>query len=131
MRLSPLALLPALALLAACATPRESCISAATGELRRVNSLIATTEANIARGYAFETRQEVRVRDGICEGETSEGVTFTFECEKTEVVDVRVPVPIDVAAERAKLDSLIAQQAILERQSQAQIEACIAAYPDE
>ena len=123
--------LAALVLLSACATPREACISEASADLRRVNAFITDTQANIARGYALETRQEVRVREALCYGLDSEGNPFSFECEKTEVIDVQVPVAINLAAEREKLDSLIAQQAVLERQSQARIQACIAAYPDE
>lgn len=130
MRLAPLALLP-LIVLAACASPRDSCINDATRDLRRVNAFITEAQENIARGYAFETRQEVRVRPDICEGVTEDGVTFTYECERTAVVDVPFAVPIDIAAERAKLESLLEQQALLERQAEARIEACIAAYPEE
>ena len=54
-----LMILPFLAL-AACATPREQCIGQATRDLRVLNSLIAETQGNLARGYAIEEQQEVR-----------------------------------------------------------------------
>ncbi|MCC7322051.1 MAG: hypothetical protein IT542_13865 [Rubellimicrobium sp.] len=133
MRHATLALLPLLAL-AACATPRESCINDATRDLRQVNALIQTTQANLARGYGIETRQETRVVPGLCDGESvdSQGnVThFTYQCERTVVNEIEVPVVIDIAAERRHLDQLVEQQRRLERQSQAQIQACIAAYPE-
>lgn len=129
MRLVAATLVPLLAL-AACATPRESCINDATRDLRQVNRFIAETQANIARGYGIEVRQETRVRMGTCTGETEEGVEFEFDCEKTEIIDREVPVPLDLAAERARLDSLLAQQATLERQSNAVVQACVAAHPE-
>lgn len=129
MRLVVASLVPLLAL-AACATPRESCINDATRDLRQVNRFISETQGNIARGFGYETRQETRVRMGTCQGETSEGVEFEFECEKTDIIDRRVPVPLDLAAERARLDSLLAQQATLERQSNAVVQACVAAHPE-
>lgn len=127
------ALLPLLAL-AACATPREACINDATRDLRQVNAFIAETQANLARGYALETRQEARVVRDICEGtiRREDGTVdiIRMPCERTELVDVDRPVPIDLTAERAKLASLLQQQAALERQSQAVIQACVAAHPE-
>lgn len=116
--------------LSACATPRESCISSATGQLRVVDRLIASTQGNINRGYAIAEVQDVRTQRTRCTGTNEDGTTFTFPCEQTETFDRQVPVAIDVNAERAKLDSLIAQRATLDRQSQAAIQTCIATYPE-
>src|SRR5690606_21382542 len=38
-------------MIAACGTPQERCIDDATRELRRIDGLIADTEAALARGY--------------------------------------------------------------------------------
>ncbi len=120
----------ALGLLAACETPREACISDANRELTRVNRFITETRANIARGYALDSRQDVQVIPDRCTGRTESGEEFTYRCDRTEVVDVAVPVPLDLRAEQAKLESLLQQQAQLQSQSQAMIQACAMAHPE-
>jgi hypothetical protein len=45
----------ALAALAACGTPQEQCINRNTRDLRTVDRLIAESEGNLQRGYAYET----------------------------------------------------------------------------
>jgi len=133
MRLAAAALAPLL-VLAACATPRESCITDATRDLRRVNALIVETQENLARGYGLETRQQTRVVHARCTGHGVDGegepFSFRYDCPRTDVTETQVPVTIDLAAERRKLDQLVAQQRVLERQSQAQVQGCIAAYPE-
>jgi hypothetical protein len=123
-------LLPLLALVA-CQTPREACISQASENLRTVNSLIAETEANISRGFGLVDRQEVRIRQDICVIENEDGTQSQFICEKQDIVTVQDPVGLDIAAEQAKLASLREQQARLQGQQAATIQACTAAYPDE
>ena len=44
-----------LAALAACGTPQEQCISCNTRDLRTVDRLIAESEGNLQRGYAYES----------------------------------------------------------------------------
>ena len=61
-RLSILALL----LLAACATPLERCIASATKELRVVSGLIASTQANINRGYAIVSENYFVTEEQVC-----------------------------------------------------------------
>lgn len=122
-------LLPLLAL-AACATPREACISSAQRELRTVNSLIAQTQGNINRGYAIAEVQDVRTRRTRCTGTNDDGSTFTFPCEETETIRRQVPVAIDVTAERAKLATLQEQKARLEPATQAAIQQCVALHPE-
>jgi hypothetical protein len=124
-----LVLLPLLALVA-CATPREACINDATRELRTVDQLIAQTQGNINRGYAIAEVQDVRTIRTRCTGTNPDGTTFTFPCQQTETVDRQQPVTIDIAAERAKLAQLRQQKTALERQSQATVQACIAAHPE-
>jgi len=78
-----LMILPFLAL-AACATPREQCIGQATRDLRVLNSLIAETQGNLARGYAIGEQQEVRTLRKTCRGENSDGTIFRYSCDETE-----------------------------------------------
>ncbi|MGZ9812054.1 hypothetical protein ACXN5S_16445 [Pseudoroseicyclus sp. H15] len=124
-------LLLALPLLAAaCATPQEQCIARATQDLRTLGGLIAQTRGNIERGYGLTTEQEVRVRNRLCRGETASGEPFTYECQETETVDRRVPVALDLDAERAKLSSLERQRDREAAQAQSQANACRQAYPE-
>ena len=122
--------LPALLILAACATPREACIAGANRDGRVLNTLINETQANLNRGYAISEREELRVRSAICEGEAEDGTAFEFECEETDTVTVRDPVAIDLVAERAKLESLIERQRQNQINAQAVIQQCIAVHPE-
>ena len=128
---SSLVLLPLLAL-AACATPREACIGSAQREMRVVNALVAETQGNIARGYAIEERQEIRVVRSACPVFDGDGnpTGFTTPCDKQETFTTKVPVAIDLNAEQAKLRSLLQRQAQMESQTQARIQQCIAANPE-
>jgi hypothetical protein len=124
-----LILLPLLAL-AACQTPREACISQATGQLNVINRLIAETEANIARGYGLAQRQEIVTRQDICVVTNEDGSESRFICDKQEIITIDEPVALDLRAEQAKLNSLRDQQAQLTRSTQQTIQACIAANPE-
>lgn len=127
-----LVLLSTLALVAACATPREACISGAQRELRTLNGLIAETQGNLARGYALGQNQEIRVvreRCPVYDSEGNETGTFTI-CEVPETVTTQVPVAIDLNAEQAKLRSLLDRKAQMETQVNAAIQQCIAANPE-
>ena len=122
-----LILLPLVAL-AACATPREQCINAANRETRVLSALVAETERNLARGYALETQQEIRVVRSTCQGRTEEGATFTFPCEETETIERHVPVAIDLNAEAAKLTSLQERLTRQRAASDAAIAQCVATH---
>jgi hypothetical protein len=117
-------------LLTACATPREACISAANREGRVVDRLVTETRANINRGFALAERQDVRVVDATCEGESEDGTKFRFECEETRTITVQEPVAIDLDAERAKLASLLARQRENRAAAQSAVQQCIAAHPE-
>jgi hypothetical protein len=121
--------IPLLALVA-CATPQQSCIASATRELNNVNSLIQTTQANIARGYALYPQQQVVVVRDICTRQNPDGTSFNYRCDQTQTVTNNVPVAIDVRAEREKLQQLQQQQARLTRESNAAVQQCVAAYPE-
>jgi hypothetical protein len=121
--------LPALLLLAACQTPREACQSEATQSLRVLDALIAETQGNLQRGYAIATDQEVRVTRGRCDVDLPDGTEGRVDCEDTDVVDVRRPVAIDLAAEGRELDGLLARRAEESVGLAARLSAC-QALPD-
>jgi hypothetical protein len=126
---------PALCLiLAACGTPQEQCINRETRDLRVVSRLIAETQGNIARGYAFEEytvyRTEV-VRCGFYPDDGNPATALRPRLCRDRVPETeRRPVAIDLTAERRKLDSLLAKRRDLEQRSVAVVEACKAAYPE-
>ncbi|MEN8894648.1 MAG: hypothetical protein ABF248_00955 [Yoonia sp.] len=103
MRLIALALV---LLLAACVSPRDPCAIRATSEQRVLTRLASDTRANIARGFALETRQEVREVRATCETELPDGTIANTRCTEVKVEDVRVPVAVDLDAEQTKLNSL-------------------------
>lgn len=119
-----------LVLLAACATPREQCISKVTKDARIQSSLINEVRANIARGYALEQQQEIRTVRRTCVGRNEDGTTFTFRCEETDTVTVNVPVAIDLDAERAKLASLEKRYAETQAAANQAVAQCIALNPE-
>lgn len=127
MRLINLALIP---LLAACATPRGACIANASSDFRVINQLIGTTRGNLARGFAIETQQKIREVRSTCATELPDGIVIRIQCKKVNVRDVRVPVAIDLNAERAKLTSLEERQRQLQINAEAVRQQCIAANPE-
>ncbi|WP_040482863.1 hypothetical protein [Yoonia vestfoldensis] len=116
--------------LAACATPREHCISQATRDLRVLNSLIAETQGNLARGYAIEEQQEIRTIRQTCRGENSDGTTFRYSCDETETFTTNRPVAIDLNVEGAKLSSLIERRNQQQTTSDQVVLQCIVAHPE-
>ncbi len=117
-------------LVAACATPRESCISQAQRELRVVNSLIAETQGNIARGYAIGTRQDVVTYDTTCRGVAADGTPVRVNCQEVGTRERRIPVAIDLNAETRKLTSLLDRQAQMQRTTNQAVQQCVATYPE-
>ena len=81
--------------LAACATPRESCLSSVGQQGRVIDALISQTRGNVARGYAIEEREELRTRRELCEFRRDDGSIGRRFCNRTTAEDVRVPVTID------------------------------------
>lgn len=126
---APLIVLP-LVIMAACATPREECIDQVTRDTKVLSSLINETRGNLARGYALEERQEVRTVRGTCRGRNEDDTIFTFRCDETDTVTKRVPVAIDLNAERAKLVSLEERFAQTQTASNQAVLQCIASNPE-
>lgn len=113
--------------LAACASPRERCVARATQESRTVEGLIASVEANLARGYAIDSRPGVRTRLDYCNA--PDGTTRL--CPRNEPVMRREAVAIDVAAEKRKLDGLRERRARLLDAAREAERLCAARYPSD
>ncbi len=123
------AILP-LAVLAACATPREQCIDDVTRDTKILSALVNQTEANLSRGYALEQRQSVRTIRGTCRGTNDDGDDFFFSCDETDTITTTVPVAIDLNAERAKLESLQERLVQTRAASNQAVAQCIAIHPE-
>ncbi len=112
--------------LAACASPEERCVIAATKERRTVEALIAETEANLARGYAIDREAERRPRLTFCAGSARSNVGMSF-CTREDIVYRDRPVAIDPEAERRKLALLRERKARLDAAAERDLAACRAA----
>lgn len=123
-------------LLVACGTPQERCISTATRDLRTLNGLIEDSQANLARGFAYEEYTVNRSRWVHCQGPPvvdSDGDLVpgrTYMCLDDYTDTVRRPVSINLDEERRKLDGMLTKQRELNRIAAAQIEGCKAQYPE-
>ncbi|MEE9387061.1 MAG: hypothetical protein V3U96_00495 [Paracoccaceae bacterium] len=116
------ALLP----LVGCVSAQELCIANAGKDIRVLSGLIATTQANITRGYAIHTEEffdnELQLC-GVIEGEE-------VYCEVAVAYSRNIPVAIDLNVEQAKLTSLIKKQAELSNRANSVIAQCQAQYPE-
>lgn len=123
----------ALAALAACGTPQEQCINRNTRDLRTVDRLIAETQGNLERGYAYETITVYEDYWTTCpmpapvEGEPAPQPRM---CLDERPVTEQRPKAIDLNAEERKLDSLKSKRNQLARQAEAVIAQCKAQYPE-
>lgn len=100
--------LPLCIALAACGTPQDRCARGLERDLRTVNLLIDETEANLARGYRYET--EIRNSNvGVSFCNRSRNVGFCWDNYGPRTV--QRPVAIDPAQEQRKLKGLKARQA--------------------
>jgi hypothetical protein len=122
-----------LATLTACGTPQEQCISRNTRDLRTVDRLIAESEGNLARGYAFETVTVYEDYWTYCERRPpAEGQPAPPPrlCLDERAVTEKRPKAIDLNEEARKLDSLKAKRTELARAAEKVIAACKAQYPE-
>lgn len=126
MRIVTLALL---SLVAACATPRESCLAAVNKDQRIINALIIETRGNLDRGFALETEQKFREVRRLCKSELPDGTEIRTRCTETQVRDVQVAVAIDLNAERAKLQSLEERQRQMQINAEPARQQCLAQNP--
>ena len=91
-----------------------------------MDSLIAETEANLARGYALVPEVDVVPRLTFCTGYYGHhryygGVNF---CTGDYLVERDVPQAIDPVAERRKLSTLRARRRALEAPTQQLLATC-------
>ena len=126
--------LPLLILLAACGTPQERCINGVTKDQRTLDRLIAESEGNIRRGYAYEeTTVYVPVWEPCWYGPpAAEGQKPRPPrmCMEEEARTTRKAVAIDLAAEGRKLAGLKAKRNELARASAGAVAQCRAQYPE-
>ena len=118
-------------ILAACGTPQERCIRSATQEVRTLDRLIAETEANLARGYEYESREVVRHVWTWCNdyiGRDRRPVRHM--CFEPVFRTVERPVAIDPEVEARKLDGLKTRRAALARRAAAGVAQCRAQFPE-
>lgn len=127
-----LSLLPLFLALVACASPQQQCISAATGNLSTLDGLIRQTEANLARGFAYQdvVRSIPQYVDCTPAPTEADPAPKPRGCWVDGVKTFQQPVAIDLAAEQAKLTQLRAKREELAGSSQAAVAACQAQYPE-
>lgn len=121
-------ILPALALLSACGTPQEQCISYNTRDLRVVDRLIAESEGNLERGYAYEKITEYEEYWSWCPSPVPDEKPRMCLKERAEIVER--PKAIDLAEEARKLDSLKVKRKDLARKAETVIAQCKAEHPE-
>ena len=120
-----LATLPALFLVAACATPQEQCINTASNQVQILQNGIAKAQGNISRGYAIHKhREEYQVAD-ICYDKEKK----PYACFDTEYRTIETPVSIDVIQEHRKLADLKRRLPAAKRKMLTDVKSCRMAYP--
>ncbi len=116
-------------LVAACATPREACISNARAELGRLTNQIRTTEENIQRGYAIARMRDESSALVPCTKSRRDGTTYNSFCQTTATTRREEPVAINVAEERHKLEGQYFRLQSLGPATDAAVQQCAANYP--
>jgi hypothetical protein len=120
-------------LLAACGTPQEQCINRNTRDLRTVDRLIAESEGNLDRGYAYETVTVYEDYWTTCpqpvlhEGDPAPKPRM---CLDERPVTEERPKAIDLEDEARKLAGLKKKRKDLARRAEAVIAQCKAQYPE-
>ena len=120
---------PFLLALMACATPQQRCITKAAPDLPVLNRLIAESEGNRARGYAFaDVEVEMDVWK-LCRVDLTPSEVGQTMCLETETTTTREAVAIDLTAEAAKLASMRARRDDIEAKAQPAFAQCQAEFP--
>ncbi len=123
MRISSILFLGLFASLAACEAPPPPCRTDAARDLRQLDAVIATTRANIDRGYALGGQSQSNVGFNFCLGSGGSNVGVSF-CTPGRTPVRSGPTAIDPEVERRKLAHLEARRAVLARQAAADLAAC-------
>ncbi|MEZ5912681.1 MAG: hypothetical protein R3D84_11060 [Paracoccaceae bacterium] len=122
-----------LPLLAACATPQQSCIASATRDIRVLDGLIARAEVDLARGYTVEERVLRTHRYVPCavQPAVAKGAKRTLQfCWEDHDIVRSEPRAIDIPAETRKLAAMREKRAALASAAVAQVAACKESYPE-
>ena len=124
--------LPLLVLLAACGTPQEQCIRTGTRDLRTLDRLIAETQGNLDRGYAYETITIYEEFWDYCPQPQVEGQPPVPPrlCLNERPIQVDRPKAIDLVAEAQKLAGMQAKRSELQTAAQAIVAQCKAEHPE-
>lgn len=110
--------------LAACASPQERCIEAATRDIRTLDGLIAETQANLDRGFAID-RVAVPINSITSCGFGYPGWWgYGGFCDTTRIVERERPRAIDREAEERKLKDLTERRAVVEERAVRALAAC-------
>ena len=122
----------ALILMSACGTPQEQCIASVTRDMRMVDRLIAETEGNLQRGFAYvDVTVSVPVWVNCGGRPTVEDPNPTPRmCLDDRDQTVRRAVAIDLKAEQVKLDGLKAKRKQQAKAAAQPIAQCKAQYPE-
>ncbi len=126
-------LIPAFLLtLTACGTPQQQCIAAVSRDLTVVDRLIAETQGNLDRGYAYGQSIETTPEFVDCTPDPTPRRPNPRPASCFEDVQhtVTKPVAIDLNAEAAKLASLRSKRTQLAAAVSPQIAACQQRYPE-
>ncbi|MEI6098889.1 MAG: hypothetical protein WCS20_11435 [Alphaproteobacteria bacterium] len=118
--------------LVGCGTPQQQCINSVTRNLQVVDRLIAETQGNVSRGFAYvnETRTTPRFSDCTPRATTQNPNPVPRGCWEDVSTTVRRPAAIDLDAEAAKLASLQRKRTQLAKDSGPAIQACQMQYPE-
>lgn len=119
------ALVISFALLAGCATPRQTCVRHAYADLRQVQSQIAQSRKVIEQGYTLETRDTPKFGFALCHGAGA-----IHACYRNNLNAGQRRIPADTEAEMAKLKVLMAKEQRLKREASQRVAMCRNLYPD-
>ncbi len=121
---------PFLLALLACAPPLQRCIHQAAPDLPVLNRLIAETQGNLKRGYAYADVVVERPIWVDCSNWRAKSGHDggSGRCMGLAPTMMRKPVAVDLTAEAAKLASMQTRRAALEAQAQPAIAQCQAQF---
>lgn len=124
-------LAPALLALTACGTPQEQCIRLNTHDLIVLDRLIAETQGNLSRGFAYvETVETVPVfRPCFSEPTDANPNPAPHTCLDDREQTVRRPAAIDLDAEAKKLASMRKRRDQMDHELAPAVAGCKARYP--
>lgn len=113
----------------ACGTVQEQCIRLATPEIQPLNRQIASVQATVQRGYALDEIEVKEWRWVRCDAGPAMPPGPPEMCfEEVSRIEIRRR-GVDLAAERLRLATLLADRRRMESAAAPAIAACKAKYP--